>query len=337
MVKILNALFWILGVLLFAWALNRVDLASVGRLLAEIGFGFLLVIFIALVVSIFGALSWICAFKPEETRKFTLWGIWKIRQIGEAFNIITPLGTLGGEPVKGNLIKQQYGLRFRQGIASQVIQKTTTLVALILFLMSGMVLLFLNEGVDPQFRRICLAGLAIFSSLIFLFVLFQVTGFLNRLGSWERMWPDADWSKNTRAYLGNVGENLSSYYKKHRGRCAASTGFSFLGWVTGMVELQILLYFLGHSLSLADLWTVESLSQLVRSASFFIPLGIGAQETGLVLIFASMGLTADVGLVISLVRRLKELTWVGAGLFLGRRVQLAPLRNPKAGPSAESL
>ena len=64
----------------------------------------------------------------------------------------------------------------------------------------------------------------------------------------------------------------------------------------------------------------------MRVGSFFIPLSIGAQEGGLALIFVSMGMTGDVGLAVSFVRRIKELVWVGFGLIMGWGMAFKPAK-----------
>ena len=52
----------------------------------------------------------------KKPGQFSLWSLWCIRQIGEAYNTITPLGTLGGEPVKAQLLKERHGLSLKQGM-----------------------------------------------------------------------------------------------------------------------------------------------------------------------------------------------------------------------------
>jgi glycosyltransferase 2 family protein len=60
-----------------------------------------------------------------------------IRQIEEAYNTITPLGTLGGEPIKAHLLKELCNISIKQSLASLIISKTTFLTALIIFCFSG--------------------------------------------------------------------------------------------------------------------------------------------------------------------------------------------------------
>jgi len=326
MAKYLNFLFWIIGAVLFIWAVHKVDLSSVKQGLFAIGVGIIPILLAALSVSIMGSIAWKYTFIPRETRNLKFWQLWKIRQVGEAFNLITPLGTLGGEPVKAQLLKRQYSISLKQGIASQVIQRTTTLMALVLFLTCGMILIYQNTLISISFKQISLQALVIFSTLILLFLLFQVTGILNLLASGLRYLPEAKLLNFVCHQLEHLSHNISGYYRRFPKRCMSSIFFAFMGWIIGVIELYVTLYFLGLSLSISEFWIIESLSQLVRSASFFIPLSIGAQETGLVLIFGSMGLSADLGLTVSIVRRIKELVWVAVGLYLGRHILKTKLK-----------
>ena len=82
----------------------------------------------------------------------------------------------------------------------------------------------------------------------------------------------------------------------------------------GILELYLTLKFLGKTLSFIDLWIIEALIQLIKVGSFFIPLSLGALESGLVLIFSSMGMSSNLGLAVSFVRRIKELAWIALGL-----------------------
>ena len=92
----------------------------------------------------------------------------------------------------------------------------------------------------------------------------------------------------------------------------------------GLVELYAILYFLGFPVSFYDLWVMEALAQLVKIGSFMIPMSLGAQEGGLILIFRALGYPANLGLAVSLVGRTKQLIWVGLGLALGGQMAFKP-------------
>jgi len=324
MIKAFKIIFLFLGAALFFWAVRTVGLAELLNLLSRMGIGFVYILLIYSVVTLLDAISWKYNFTEESAKNFNLWEIWRIRQIGEAYNIITPLGTLGGEPVKAQLLKEYHGIPRRQGLASQVIARTTFLAALILFFIPGIISTIRTDHVSSQFQNTALAGMVVFSTAILLFFLFQITGTLGRLA---RMADKISWMKSDSSFSKNIDElsnHISSFYKKNPKRVLTSICYAFSGWVVGLAELYVAMHFLGVELSLSELWIIEALAQLIKAGSFFIPLSIGAQEGGFIIVFSAMGLPTGVGLTLSLVRRIKELLWVGLGLALAGQLEFKP-------------
>jgi hypothetical protein len=78
-------------------------------------------------------------------------------------------------------------------------------------------------------------------------------------------------------------------------------------------------------LQLSPTWglafTVEVLSVAIDALFFFVPAKAGVQEGGKALIFRLLGLDPAKGLVVGIVRRLRELTWSLAGLVVLARYQ----------------
>ena len=80
-----------------------------------------------------------------------------------------------------------------------------------------------------------------------------------------------------------------------------------IGWVAGAGEVWLVTWCLGQPLGAADSFILESLSSGVRAAAFMVPAALGVQEGGLVLFGALFGLPAEMGLAISLSKRVREL------------------------------
>ena len=127
-------------------------------------------------------------------------------------------------------------------------------------------------------------------------------------------------SKNFLTKLEDLNELFSGFYIKYPARVVKAVVLAFLGWLLGIGELYAILYFLGFPVTFYELWAMEALGQLVKICSFMIPLSLGAQEGGLILIFTAMGYPASLGLTVSLVARVKQLVWVGLGLGLGGKM-----------------
>ena len=98
----IKLVFFLVGFLLLGWAIYTVDLTAVANLLIELGSGLIIILLIYGSVTWVDTIAWKKCFKLEEARHFRLWDLWCIRSVGEAYNTITPLGTLGGEPVKSH-------------------------------------------------------------------------------------------------------------------------------------------------------------------------------------------------------------------------------------------
>jgi glycosyltransferase 2 family protein len=71
---------------------------------------------------------------------------------------------------------------------------------------------------------------------------------------------------------------------------------------------------------------IEAFGTAIRLATFVVPASLGVLEGGFVAIFAALGLAPSAGISFSLIRRVREMTWVGAGL-----VAFAAMRPVAAG------
>jgi len=111
-------------------------------------------------------------------------------------------------------------------------------------------------------------------------------------------------------------------------RLALSIFFHFLGWLGSALEVWVTLQLLGVDISLTAALLVEAFSTAVRFATFMVPASIGALEGGHVAIFTALGLGGTTGMSFSIVRRIREATWIGVG-FLA----LAAYRGVVAAPA----
>ncbi len=326
MAKVLKFIFLFAGLGLLVWAMKSVDTARVFDLIFDMGYGFILILLFYTIVTYIDTIVWDYNFHPEQTLRFNSLQLWRIRQIGEAYNVITPLGTMGGEPVKAQLLKDHHGLTFKQGVASLVITKTTMLTGLITFFIPGIILIYQSEFVAGEFKYVSLVGMVIFSILIFLFFLFQLTGMLGRLAAWMKRVAPRLIGHAFLDQIKTLDGLMSNFYREYPDRALKSTVFAFARWVVGLGELYFALYFLGYNPTFAELWVIEALIQLVKVGSFYIPMSLGAQESGLVVIFVALGLSGDLGLAVSFVRRIKDLVGVSVGLLMGWSLAFKPAK-----------
>ena len=77
------------------------------------------------------------------------------------------------------------------------------------------------------------------------------------------------------------------------------------------------MYFLGAPISLGDAFIIESVTQMVRMGTFFIPMSLGAQEGAFFLLAQSVTGSGTIGLALGVVRRLREIIWIIVGFLVG--------------------
>jgi hypothetical protein len=61
---------------------------------------------------------------------------------------------------------------------------------------------------------------------------------------------------------------------------------------------------------------IAGLSVFIKGGTFFIPGSIGAQEGGNLMLLLAFGYTEVTGMTFALLRRFRELVWIGIGLLI---------------------
>lgn len=92
----------------------------------------------------------------------------------------------------------------------------------------------------------------------------------------------------------------------------------------GALEVYWTLAFFGHPISVASALAVESLTQAVRHAAFFLPAGLGVQEAAIMVLATMAGVDRQTGIALALVKRMREVLF---GCIALGAWQLAELRR----------
>lgn len=328
----LRLVFLLIGVGLLGVVVVETDLAAVAGHLAKIGVaGVLAVLALYFTAFLLDTVSWQLALPRAGLGLSWLYRLWKVRMVGEAFNNLIPATTLGGEPVKAVLMKKDHGIGYREAGASLVIAKTVNLLAMVAFLGIGYALMLRAEW--PLFIHDLVAGivLVVFALGIGVFAAAQPRRVWSRvLGSLSTR----PWGRRLTGLLPHIEDvdvRFVEFYRGQRGRFAVALALALVNWVIGAIELYVVMGLLGHAISFADAWVVETVVQLVRAAAFFIPAGIGAQEGAFLVVVATLTGQPPLGLAVAAVRRSREIVWIAWGLALGWRSPIIRDRTSDAG------
>lgn len=259
----------------------------------------------ASLVAVLDALGWRFAFEDGRVPFVRLFGA---RVAGEAFNLTTPTGAVGGELVKVWLIRPCVALA--DAFSSVVVAKTTIALAQGLFLLVGIVFAWQTLSGSPLVLAFeVLLALEVVG--LGLFVVAQTRGFFARSGRVLARFG----LPNPRG-LALVDDALIRFYRTKPDRLSLSLAFHFAAWALGSVETYLILRFMGLPVSLLTATVIEAFGVSIRFATFMIPASVGVLEGGFATIFASLGLGSTVGVAFTLVRRIREASWIVLGLIL---------------------
>jgi uncharacterized protein (TIRG00374 family) len=323
-----------------AVVLYQADLPEVWSHIRQVGWLGVAAVF-ALYVLTFGAeiVAWNLTLPTARLTPAWIGRLWTAQMVGEAVNNLTPLASVGGEPVKVALLKKRYGVDYREATASLFLIQTIVNVALVVFVSSGFALMWITDALPPAYRLAAGSGLAVLTAGMASFFLVQRYQGVSRISGWLGRHRLGARALALLDVVRDIEDRLVAFYTGQPGRFATAITLAFVNWGLGAVEIACMLAFLGHPISLADAWVIESLFALVRAALFVVPANIGTQEGTLVLVCGLITGSPTLGLAVALLRRFRELVWICGGVALGWLVSGGPATvevpvNADANPTA---
>jgi glycosyltransferase 2 family protein len=328
--KLFTTLALIVGLALLVWILTQTDLVAAARIGVKVGW-----LGVSAIPALFCA-TWlpeIVAFGLIMPRRVVtagwVWSLWLVNMVGEAFNVLLPLGSLGGEPAKALLLKRHYKVPLPEGTSTMFLMQTMMGIAEAPFALIGVVLVLRSHVLSPELAEAMAIAALVLAMLMALAIVALHMRWLNiALRRFERSRWGGKLAHVVEA-LDDVEQQMFTFVRRHPKRFASALIFFFANWVGGALEVWLVLYLIGTPVPLAHAWVIESAVVLIRSSTFFIPAHLGSLEAVTVLVTAAFTGSNEVGLALALVRRARELFWSGLGLAVGGWYNW---RRPEYGP-----
>jgi len=322
-VRFLKPLLFVAGAILLAVLVHRVGTEPILATLRTLAWWqFILICLPYGVILAVDALGWRFAFARDRA---PFWRLYGARLAGEALNLVTAGGSVGGEAVKAWLVRRD--VSYAESVPSIVIAKTTIVIAQAIFLLIGIVLAWTALDVSGPVLRAMLWLLTVEVLAVGGFFGSQIAGLVGRADRvlvWAGVTADA-------AAAESLDASLRHYYRREWRRFAASTGFHTLGWlIGGALEATLMLSLLGVTTSVTTASVIEALGSGVRFASFMVPASLGAFEGANAAAFGALGFGAAAGLAFSVLRRARQAVWVVVGLVVLLGMRLADRKGAAA-------
>jgi putative membrane protein len=226
------------------------------------------------------------------------------RLVRDASGELLPFSSLGGF-VFGARAAILGGVEPATAISTTVVDVTAEFIGQLGFSALGIALLFSHAGAgveDQELLQSSLLGLGagVLAAILFVFIQRWASGPLER--------AVGRWAPSALAQTSAVVAQVHQLYRKPA-RLTVSSVLHLSAWVLGGVGVWAGLWLAGpqYHMSLRTIMGLESLVYVVRTMTFFVPMGLGAIEGGYVLVGHLFGLSMEFCLALSFIKRLRDI------------------------------
>jgi putative membrane protein len=236
-------------------------------------------------------------FDPEGRIRFgyVLW----VTTVREAVDRLLPVASLGGSVVGVRLIRWR-GLPTVPVSATVVIEILLTLMALYLFGALATAILLAFGTTTGHWHVLVVLALSLPIPLGSLLLL-RYGSIFQRMQRWLR--PLVGLSGAEAA--SSLDADLRASLARTRTLLMAGT-LQLLALVSAAFEIWWALRLFDHPISVASAVMLEGLTQAVRHLAFIVPAGLGVQEAALVVFGHALGISTELALAVSAVKRMRE-------------------------------
>lgn len=213
-----------------------------------------------------------------------------------------PLSQVGGY-VLGARALALAGVSATLAAASTIVDVTLEFFAQLAYTALGLAL-FVRLQPETRAAAPVLLGLVVAVAAAVAFVLVQRRGY----GYVDRIAQaiGRGWAERSAAGAAALHAALAAIYRRRNGLWVSS--LLHLGcWIGSAVEVWLALQLAGQPLSWGAVLAIESLLYAIRTAAFVVPQAVGVQEGAYLLLGAAFGLTPEMALALSLLKRARDL------------------------------
>src|SRR5262245_4078568 len=154
----LQLLLLLLGVGLFVFVVQKAGVARIFHGLRSVGWWFLVVLALELVIDALHSEAWRWCM-PGGLHRVSRFHTLLARTAGVAVNVLTPTATVGGEVVKGMLVRRW--LPLADGFASVIVDKLTFALGQAIFLLTGTLAVLTGLSFNVEEKALALGALAL--------------------------------------------------------------------------------------------------------------------------------------------------------------------------------
>lgn len=307
----------VVGLALLVWVIARVGPAEIAADVRQVGWGIAAVIAIGGLRFLVRAAAWrLCLDDPAS---LSIRDAFEAVVCGDAVGNLTPLGPLVGEPAKAAFVRGRVPLG--PAVAALAIENVLYTLSAAAMIAAGMVALLLTfelpsdstGAVMRNVGEIAIAGTIVLFAIALGLLWRQPALVSGALGLAPPL-------KRHAARIRELEIEIYSFASRHPGKVVPVAAAEISFHALGVAEAYLTLWLLGAQAALMTAFLFETVNRLITVVFKFVPLRLGVDEAGTAGFATMIGLAAETGLSVAIVRRVRVLFWAAAGgLLLVRR------------------
>ncbi|MES2603308.1 MAG: flippase-like domain-containing protein [Pseudomonadota bacterium] len=329
--KLLVGLLWVLALLLAGWTLSQLPFGAIKDIVAALTISnWALWITINAIVLALPLLRWTLLTQAIGTtikRRFFL----SIRLAGNAVSFLTPGPYFGGEPLQLYWMYTLQKMPLHRATLSLGLDRFFELVTNISVVLGALVLLVLSSTLasdDLLYPILALVLLLLLMIGAGVLLLRQPQWLSKRLDTLAHRWSQHPRLSRIDCQWQQFGADLRNVFATQRSRLWLALLLSLLGWAALLVELLLLLHFLGLSLEPFEFILIIVAMRLAMLLP--APGGIGTIEAALLWSFQLLQLPATAAIGLIALTRLRDAIVLVIGLWCLARLQRASKQQGRA-------
>ena len=335
----LNNLFFLVGVAAVVVMLLTFDVSFVElwHHLCHAGYWLIPILGVWFLVYGLNALAWQAVIEGNIGGRapVSFWRIYRLTITGYALNYATPVGGLGGEPYR--ILELSKDIDKEHATSSVILYAMMHFFAHFWFWFVSIFiyLALVAVGDMPMTTAIAITLSVIVVFCLLAFYLFSkgyrnglvkyVLGVVSRIPGLKK-WTLHFWARHSEA-IENIDTQIASLHGQDKKAFYKSLILEFLSRVVQSSEVMFMLWLFGidnggglggiiitylHSI------LIVAFTTLFANLIGFLPMQLGVQEGGFVLSIAALGLSAALGIFVSIICRVREIIWIIVGILLMR-------------------
>ncbi|MEM9548513.1 MAG: lysylphosphatidylglycerol synthase transmembrane domain-containing protein [Bacteroidota bacterium] len=314
-IKVLLLLFVLVFVGQFIWNTNFEEIMAYLR---KMPLCFLGIVGLSFMAYLSATYAWkLCLGKDGS--KTGIGQLFMIRHVGEMLSVFNPASVVAGETLKAHYLKKQ-GVSNQDSISSILMSRILIILsAILLLLVSSLYLIFKTFGADRNLIAVILVGAAVggFGYLLARFLLHSKLYLSRFFYKLQKKFGDKYISNKLCASIEDVNRTSYTFYIHNKQKFYIAFFLSIVHWIFGAAEFFLILITLGFDTSFLNAIAIEMGVILFKTLGAVVPGQVGVEEYANKVMLGIIGIVSnEVWLVVSIMRRARQLFWVGvAGIF----------------------